>query len=341
MRYDKSALPSVEFLELQSAKDMKTLQRKAQAFTLVELLVVIAIIGILIGMLLPAVQSVREAARRIQCANNVKQQSLAMLNYESAHRHFPPGFSIPGRAMWSAFILPFIDQQNLYRTIDLDGPWSPYLSASESNLASQSVWLSFMRCPSANIAELEVDPITNIEKVPSCYIACSSGLLAHEAGDFPWAGMDAYNGYRESDGVFYAGSKMTMARITDGTSNTILLGETMPDQFLVGVDRSGNVQKVDHWYIGSDEPTWMEALQSRISNEGSECLGSTACPINSLFLGDQTTIDEKELSFGSRHTAGVNMGFSDGHVQFISESVSSIVWAAAGTRNGGEVSNVY
>lgn len=310
---------------------------KTAAFTLVELLVVIAIIGILIGMLLPAVQSVREAARRIQCANNVKQQSLAMLNYESAHRHFPAGFTLEGRAMWSAFILPFIDQQNLYQTIDLNGPWTPFRGASEGNILSQGVWLDFMRCPSATIAESETDSISGIDKVPSCYLACASGLLAFEAGDFPWAGMDRSGEFKESDGVFFAGSRTSMARITDGTSNTILLGETLPNQFLVGVDRGGNLQKVDHWYIGSDEISGMNVLNTRNSNEVSECLGSTACPINSLFMGDETTIDEKELSFGSQHNSGVNMGYADGHVRFVSDSVSSSVWSAVGSVSGGEV----
>jgi len=317
---------------------MKQPRIKNKAFTLVELLVVIAIIGILIGMLLPAVQSVREAARRIQCANNVKQQSLAMLNYESAHQHFPPGFGIGGGAMWSAYILPFIDQQVLYQTIDLAGPWTPSRGAGAGNIACQGVWLPFMRCPSATIAEEEIDDISGIKKVPSCYLACTSGLLAHEAGDYPWAGMDAFGGIQASDGIFYAGSDMSMARITDGTSNTVLLGETVPDQFLLGSDRASNLQKVDHWYGGSDEMASMANVNSRRSNEISECMGSTACPINSLFLGDETSIDEKELAFGSQHAAGVNMGFGDGHVQFVSDSISSTVWSSVGTRGGGEVS---
>jgi prepilin-type N-terminal cleavage/methylation domain-containing protein/prepilin-type processing-associated H-X9-DG protein len=306
------------------------------AFTLVELLVVIAIIGILIAMLLPAVQMVREAARRIQCANNVKQQSLAMLNYESAHQRFPPGVST-GRAMWSAYILPFIDQGVLYNSIDLNGPWRASFGASQSNVDAQDVWLDFMRCPSANIAEHQFDGAAGVDRVPSCYIACGSGLLDSEAGDFPWAGMDAFGGIRGSDGIFFANSSTSMAMITDGTSSTVLLGETVPDQDLVGTDRAGNVQKVDHWYIGSDELSDMASVGSRRSNENSECLGSTACPVNSLWLGEATTIDEKELSFGSRHTQGVNMGFADGHVLFINENVSSTVWSAIGTRNGGEV----
>jgi prepilin-type processing-associated H-X9-DG protein len=105
----------------------------------------------------------------------------------------------------------------------------------------------------------------------------------------------------------------------------------------VGIDRAGNIQKVDHWYIGSDELSDMASVGSRNSNENSECLGSTACPINSLWQGDATTVDEKELSFGSRHTQGVNMGFADGHVQFVNENVSASIWSAIGTRNGGEV----
>ena len=316
---------------------MKSYKRTTAAFTLVELLVVIAIIGILIAMLLPAVQSVREAARRIQCANNIKQQSLAMLNYESTFGHFPAGFSIKGKAMWTAFILPFIDQQGLNQTIDLDGPWTSHRGASAGNIKSQGVWLSFMRCPSSGIAESEIDDFNGLTKVPSCYIACSSGLLASESGDFPWAGMDRFGVHRESDGIFYAGSETSMAHISDGSSNTVLVGETLSDQAIRAHDHFGNIQKVDHWYIGSDELKGMAEIGSGDSNEGSECMGSTACPINSLFLGDQTTIDEKELSFASRHSAGVNMGFADGRVQFVSESVSGSVWSAVGSRNGGEV----
>lgn len=312
-------------------------KNKHRAFTLVELLVVIAIIGILIAMLLPAVQSVREAARRIQCANNVKQQTLAMLNYESAHQHFPSGFTFPGRAMWSAFMLPFIEQQNLFRSLDLNGPWVATSGAPLANLEAQNVFLDFMRCPSANIPESQFDGLTGVNRVPSCYLGCSSGLLAVEAGEFPWAGMDGLNGIPESDGMFFANSSVSMAQITDGTSSTVLLGETVPDQNRFGVDRSGSLQKADHWYIGSGELSDIAAVGSRISSESSECLGSTACPINALWMGDEVPFDEKELSFGSRHTQGVNMGFADGHVQFINESIEATIWSAIGSRSGREV----
>ncbi|MEM7453821.1 MAG: DUF1559 domain-containing protein, partial [Planctomycetota bacterium] len=112
------------------------------AFTLVELLVVIAIIGILIGMLLPAVQSVREAARRTTCLNNLTQIGLACLSYEDVNKAFPPGFTFEpslghtGSALWSAFILPQIEQGNLYDTIDLEASWVVAGTANNDACAS-------------------------------------------------------------------------------------------------------------------------------------------------------------------------------------------------------------
>ena len=309
------------------------------AFTLVELLVVIAIIGILIAMLLPAVQAVREAARRIQCANNVRQLSLSMLNYESANQKFPPGVSIPSHAMWSAFILPFIEQQNLFESIDFDTGFEDVSPSNADNIATLSVSLPFMVCPSAGVPAKQLDPLLGVDRSPSCYLACSSGLLNRESGAFPWAGMDAFGAFEASDGVFYVNSESPMASMFDGASNTMAVGEALPDQDVTGTDFTGDAQKVDHWYIGSRELETMAAVnaQMEFTTDNSECLGSTACPINSLMMGDRTTIDEKELSFGSRHVSGVNIGFADGHVQFISDSIEMSVWSSVGTRYGREV----
>lgn len=304
------------------------------AFTLVELLVVIAIIGILIGMLLPAVQMVREAARRIQCANNVKQQSLAMLNYESAHRHFPAGYEFPGMTMWSCHILPFIEQVNLHDTLDLNGPWSLLEGATEANANALSTYLAVYRCPSADIPVSQFDPLVATDRTPCCYLACCSGLNNRESGDKPWAGMDRYNSWSASDGIFYLNSHTEIAEIMDGLSTTVLLGESLPDQDLIGTDYSGNIQKVDHWYIGSAELPTYDSLNN--SAESSECLGSTACPVNSLFIAD-SPINDKELSFGSAHPQGVNIGFADGHVNFITNSIDQRIWSAIGSRQEGEV----
>ena len=314
-------------------------QQRRSAFTLVELLVVIAIIGILIALLLPAVQAVREAARRMHCANNIKQQSLAVMNYECAYQELPAGVSVPIRAMWSAFILPFMESSNVYDSIDFKAGFSDVSASNSNNIAMLSVSFPFIVCPSSNVPEKQFDPLTGIDRSPSCYIACSSGLLDREAGDFPWAGMNAGDTHPASDGVFYVNSQTTLGDIPDGTSNTILLGEVLPDQEISGIDASGVTQKADHWYVGSSELDSMEStkLANRTSSENSECLGSTAVPINSLLMGDQTTIDEKELAFGSRHPNGVNVGFVDGHVQFVAESINSKTWSIIGTRNDGEV----
>jgi prepilin-type N-terminal cleavage/methylation domain-containing protein/prepilin-type processing-associated H-X9-DG protein len=304
------------------------------AFTLVELLVVIAIIGILTGMLLPAVQQVREAARRVQCANQLKQLSLAMLNYESANQRFPAGFKIPSSTMWSGLILPFIDQQNLDATLDLSGPWSTFTGATQANLDSLGSELPVFHCPSSGIQTRQFDPLVGVERSPCCYLACASGLNNRESGAEPWAGMHKYDGYPASDGVFYRDSKTRTSDIRDGLSNTLLLGESLPDQDLFGIDYSGNSQKVDHWYIGSgDLPDMISPFRSA---ENSECLGSTACPFNSLFIAD-SPINDKELCFGSAHAQGMNMGFADGHIQFVNDQMDVVVRMAIGSRSKGEV----
>ncbi len=306
------------------------------AFTLVELLVVIAIIGILIGLLLPAVQQVREAARRTQCANNLKQQMLAALSYEDAQGEFPPGFTHPSQTMWSAYILPFVEQGNLYNTIDINGPWTSGDGGTAANVAALGTYIPLFQCPSSGIPRSQFDPFVDSERVPCCYLACCSGLLDRESGELPWAGMAADDIYPESDGMFFMNSKTLHASVKDGLSNTVMIGESLPDQDQFDVDLGGNVQKVDHWYIGSREFGLYPYISGYDSNEVSECLGSTAVRINSLKIVDAPA-DHKELSFGSAHAQGANIGFGDAHVKYISETIDPVIWSAVGSRNNGEV----
>lgn len=305
-------------------------------FTLVELLVVIAIIAILIGLLLPAVQYAREAARRTACGNNLKQLSLAMLNYESARQRFPAGFTSPGMTMWSAYILPQLEQGNLYDKIDTGGPWTGG-DASEANSAALSHLLTAFRCPSSDQPDIQFDDFVNLDRVPCSYLGVCSGLRDRESGDFPWAGMDRFDGHPASDGIFYLNSRTRVAEIRDGTSHTALIAETFVDQEVRGIDAAGNDQKMDHWYIGSGELlSYQRHLEvSYFSGEVSECLGSTAVPINA-FKTDTATTDQKELGFGSLHPAGINVIYADGHLEFISQEIAPQVWSAAGTRNGAE-----
>ncbi len=314
--------------------------RRRLAFTLIELLVVIAIIGILVSLLLPAVQQIREAARRTQCANQLKQQSLAMLQYEEANRRYAPGFTYPHNAMWSAFILPYIDAGNLYDTLDVEDFWAEATTSTPGNTKALEQVLPVFLCPSAAIEPSQFDASMGANRVYSCYLACASGLRDREAGDLPWCGMNRYEGYPESDGIFFMNSAVRHAEITDGTSHTVLIGETLPDQDFFDIDFSDNVQKVDHWIIGSSEMRNYPMALTTGSNEVSECLGSTACPPNSLRLPD-APIDHKELCFGSAHSAGMNISFADGHISFLADTIDLGIYSALGTRAGGELDHSF
>ncbi|MFT5301047.1 MAG: prepilin-type N-terminal cleavage/methylation domain-containing protein [Mariniblastus sp.] len=316
---------------------MPSSHRLRSGFTLVELLVVIAIIGILIGILLPAVQQVRESARRTACLNNLQQQTLAMLNYESTHQHFPAGFNFPGMSMWSATILPMLDQNPLYDSLDLNGPWSALKGASEANLAALSSELAVFRCPSSGVPNSQYDPYIGADRTPCCYLACASGTNDRESGAEPWVGMHAYKDFPASDGIFFLGSKTRMSDIRDGLSTTVLLGESIPDQDMTGVDYSGHDQKVDHWYIGSDE--FAISLADDKSPENSECVGSTACPFNSLRIAT-APINDKELCFGSAHPQGLNLSFADGHVEFFNDQMDQQARMAIGSRAGHEQADI-
>ncbi len=298
----------------------------SQGFTLIELLVVISIIGLLMAMLLPAVQMVREAGRRTVCLNNLKQQSLAVINLHDTQGRFPPGYTYPEQAMWSAFILPFMDQGNLYHSLDLSGPWTDPGSASSAACAT---YISQFQCPSSGVP-MQIDAQGIDQRVPCTYLACASGLLNRESGEFPWVGDEV------SDGIFYRNSRTSMKDITDGTSHTVLLGEAIFDFSIWGDDYHGHPQVVDHWYIGTRELIPQDVSYGDSSTEISECLGSTGCPINSTHR-DDSPINDKELCFSSRHPGGTQVAFADGHVRFVSEYVDFAIWQAVGSRRNGEV----
>lgn len=184
--------------------------------TLVELLVVIAIIGILIGMLLPAVQSVREAARRTHCMNNLRQFSLAALNYESAHMHFPSGVIDDDDNLRDAIrvgwvdMLPHIEQNNLYQQYDLDNDWKTGINSELALIA-----IPALRCPSS---VGNFDQFGGFEGAISDY-AMSKG---------PSASLVRANGTQV--GVFDVNSETTFAAISDGSSNVFLLGEAISEK---------------------------------------------------------------------------------------------------------------
>ncbi len=289
----------------------------ARGFTLVELLVVIAIIGVLVALLLPAVQAAREAARRSQCLNNLHQMGVALYGYHDSHRSFPSAYIWPNRALWSGLILNQMEQVPLYDTLEFGEPWDVNDSPNELACAT---YLPAYRCPSStNLRHMDLQGITR--RVPCNYLACASGTGTRESGPPPVVGLP------DSDGMFYVNSDTRVADIRDGTSSTVAIGETLVRIDVQGPDLHGVVQIVDHWYIGTP---------SGDANEVSEGMGSTGVAINSVDMPD-VFVDEKELCFSSRHPGGAQVLFADGHAAFISETIDRDVWSALGTRAGGEV----
>lgn len=284
-------------------------------FTLVELLVVIAIIGILIALLLPAVQSAREAARRMECQNNLRQHGIALHAYHDKHKRFPAGLVWPNRILWSGQLLPHLEQTALHDTLELDLPWT-----EEPNSNACATWLSVFRCPSSSApSHLNAQGID--DRVPSNYLACTSGTVARESGPPPLVGR------RDSDGMFYINSLVRIGDVRDGTSNTVAIGEAVFRFEPSGPDHSGLNQFIDHWYIGTPEG---------VGNEISEAMGTTAAPVNA-HKNRNLFVDERELGFSSWHYGGAQVVFADGHVEFMSDGIDLQTWNALGTRAGYDV----
>ena len=344
---------------------MKAQQNRA--FTLVELLVVIAIIGVLVALLLPAVQAAREAARRSQCLNNLKQIGLTTQNYMSANKKLPYGVVNTEGAMWSLYLAPYMEQQSIRNlvvinaftvssddVITLTGNFNynysypgPYDSATiandpgSKNLIACETPVSVYQCPSAGFNpggqyDVSTDVYYVMKRQPCSYIGNASGLATRQMGNEPNP-LNIHSRMKRLDGVLYGLSQIGFKHIEDGTSNTLLVGEAYHDSEIVeskGTTRElmpGNRQ--DHWYFGSDD------VDTSDGNDPSEGLGSTGVPMNLQKPGvDQCTTptskecQELQLSFGSSHPGGMNSVKCDGSVEFIAEGIDPVPWSDLGTR---------
>ncbi|MDP7014753.1 MAG: DUF1559 domain-containing protein [Pirellulaceae bacterium] len=291
---------------------MRFSQRTAKGMTLVELLVVISIIGILMSLLLPAVQAARSAARRAQCQNNLRQIGIGLHHYHESHGRFPSGIIAPNRTLWSGLLLPQIELSTIEESLDYSSAWN-----AAPNAEACATSISVFRCPSATVVEhILFNGIP--QRVPSSYLACASGLTAYES-------QPPRIGQANSDGLFYINSRMRIADIRDGSSNTVAVGEAINILTTQGRDGLNIANFIDHWYIGTVEG---------MGNEISESMGSTAAPVNA-FKDLSLLVDVRELSFSSRHSNGAFVVYADGHVSFIEESIDRVVWSGMGTRENG------
>lgn len=273
--------------------------RNRRGFTLVELLTVISIVALLLAIFLPAVQASREAARRVQCLNRLRQMGVALQSHHTAHGALPSGFTWPERTMWSALILPQLGEHALFASLEPGRPWDEDGSPNEKACATV---VPVFQCPSARVSpHVDFEGIPG--RVPSTYLACASGLVTRESGKGPRAGDS------ELDGVLFCNSQIRMTDIKDGSAKTIILGETLFRLDVLGTDFDGHLQAVDHWCFGSaDELAGINA---------SEAVGSTAIEMNAVDNPD-LPIDAKELSFASNHSSGVQLVFGDGHAICVS-----------------------
>jgi prepilin-type N-terminal cleavage/methylation domain-containing protein/prepilin-type processing-associated H-X9-DG protein len=338
---------------------LSPVRKPARGFTLIELLVVIAIIAVLIALLLPAVQAAREAARRTQCVNNLKQMGLAFANYESSNGGFPPGalqYIYPqtdplgvgsrGHTMWS-LILPFIEQSNLYNAINFGVP-----SAGAPWMYMQStVWLSKV---SAYICPSDLPQAAQISGSGNFYSQSSyAGMSGRIDADLYYYGSPPCCGGTipsiQGDGVFHADYAYKVADIQDGTSNTIFAGEHSrfindPDAVMNEWNRAGDFSSG----IGNNvtrpqiflESGWQinGNLQSpEVDESGSlnTANGSPWGPLNYFF--NPQYWPQGQHAFRSFHPGGANFLFGDGSVHFLKQTINMSTYQALSTRGLGEV----
>jgi prepilin-type N-terminal cleavage/methylation domain-containing protein len=317
--------------------------RARKGFTLIELLVVIAIIAILIGLLLPAVQKVREAAARMQCSNNFKQMGIALHAYHDTMGSFPPGGASDVApwgiqpagsggwgSSWMVFILPYIEQTALYNKWDFKTKDSGYSNANNRAL-SNGLTLKTYKCPSST------QPIIMGSNVMAADYACiagaDSGLIAGYT-ETRVAGCNS-GGRCGAGGVMYGCSKETFGSISDGSSNTMLLGETSGPINLIDSGTSSYRPGGPYgWTMGTGNSTAGTTTDRLFNSTTIRYQINTRTGFTSG-SGGLSTDASNNYPLSANHTGGTNLLLGDGSVRFLSQGTAIDVLARIATRDDG------
>ncbi len=320
---------------------------RRNAFTLIELLVVIAIIAVLVGLLLPAVQKVREAAARMSCSNNLKQLGLAAHNYHSTFGVLPPGVNLPGFLPPPAntpsapvanqtfnfleALLPYIEMNNVYSKMNFQAPntfaakWDSQYNTGNCDVAAApgSTIIKTFLCPS----DVGIQQ-TTFTKSGTLY-TFGANTYGGCAGTIAF-----FTNSMTNDGIFFINSKVKLTDITDGSSNTIMMGERMRKDAAYDL-----IYPAPNTFETKSGWAWAN------SNAGFDYLFGTQVPIGWV-VPPGTPLDpgfvfqdQRMNAFGSFHTGGANFVFGDGSVKFMPNSTPLTVLQPLGTRSGGEVVN--
>lgn len=330
------------------------MRSRAHGFTLVELLVVIAIIGVMVGLLLPAVQSAREAARRMQCQNHLKQVALSCQNYHSAFKKFPPSAIVDlsvtqtgNNGSWGVHgrILPFHEQANLYADVDLSIAW-------DNQMAIDNVKIEVYACPSDPGSDEVRDPGNGRPKLYPTNYGFNFGT---------WFIFDP-NSYRRGDGMFYPNSFLRFRDCLDGTSQTLLAAEVKawthymrnggPPNTNMPTDPSAlaTIAASGTQFKETGHTEWPDG---RVHHTGMTTTFTPNTPFKYSYGGIEYDIDYNSWQEGkngsagnptyasvtsrSRHIGLVHAAFLDGSVSAITNSVDLRIWQAMGTRANHEV----
>jgi prepilin-type N-terminal cleavage/methylation domain-containing protein/prepilin-type processing-associated H-X9-DG protein len=287
---------------------------KPRGFTLVELLTVITIIGVLVALLLPAIQGAREAARRTSCRNNLRQIGIALHGYHGVHGFFPPAYLGDVNTWtgphwsWSTFLLPYLEQQPLYDVLGVTTQVFGYGATFAPPCPATQTPLSVFVCPSDN------GPALNASKG----LHAKSNYRAVEGSQ--GTTTVTYDLLGSENGVFYLNSCISIAAITDGTSNTLAIGECSLDpsgQTYVGALWAG-MRGMDGGFIYISDTMWW------IDSDPLYCIDGQAVQ-----------------AFSSRHLGGAHFVFADGSVHFLQASIDGQTLEALAGRNDGQLIGNY